>query len=114
MRFPSRLAILGSGCIALTSSVLMSEQSAAADTCDWYIVLHCGTSAPAANSKLADLGGPNAGGGAGLKVINTRSYPNLRKGFLCVVDGPYDTSALASAVAWSEAVPDAYIKKGCP
>ena len=113
MQSTSRLKILAFTCLTLTSSALYSEQSAAANACGWYIMLHCGKSAAAAKAKFTDLGGQYAGGGAGLKVINTNSYTNLRKGLLCTVDGPYDTSALASAVSWKEAVADAYVKKGC-
>ncbi len=94
-------------------ALLTAAPAQAAGKCDWYIVLNCGKSQANAKAKLNDLGGPIAGGGAGLKVINTGNYPNFRKGFFCVVDGPYATQDDATSVAWAEAVPDAYVKKGC-
>jgi hypothetical protein len=94
-------------------SVLTAAPAAAAGKCDWYIVLNCGKSQANGKAKMNELGGPGAGGGAGLKVVNTANYPNFRKGFFCVVDGPYNTQDDAMSVAWAEAVPDAYVKKGC-
>jgi hypothetical protein len=81
--------------------------------CGWYVVLGCGKSFNGATRTMNNLGGPYAGGGAGLSVANTNEYPNFRNGFYCVVDGPYQTQAQASSIAWVEAVPDAYVKNGC-
>lgn len=81
--------------------------------CGWYIVLGCGKSFNGATRTMNNLGGPYAGGGAGLSVANTSEYPNFSNGFYCVVDGPYQTETQASSVAWVEAVPDAYVKSGC-
>lgn len=81
--------------------------------CGWYVVLGCGKRAGDQENKLYDLGGPNAGGGAGLSVISTNNYPNFRPGYYCVVDGPYETPDQAESIAWAEAVPDAYVKNGC-
>ncbi|MEM1377276.1 MAG: hypothetical protein AAGG69_07790 [Pseudomonadota bacterium] len=81
--------------------------------CGWYVVLGCGKSRSGANRLLNELGGPFAGGGAGLTVANTSEYPNFRNGWQCVVDGPYSSRTQASQIAWTEAVPDAYVKSGC-
>jgi hypothetical protein len=98
---------------AASFTLLQAGTGFAANKCDWYIVLNCGKSQPAAKAKLNDLGGPVAGGGAGLKIIKTDGYNNFAKGFFCVMDGPYSTKDDAMSVAWAEAVPDAYVKKGC-
>lgn len=81
--------------------------------CGWYVVLGCSRDFNAARSTMDRLGGPMAGGGAGLKVANTSEYPNFRNGFFCTVDGPYVSESAAQSVAWNEAVPDAYVKNGC-
>lgn len=81
--------------------------------CGWYVVLGCGTSLNGAVRTMDNLGGPYAGGGAGLKVANTSEYPNFRNGFYCVVDGPYSSQSAAESIAWREAVRDAYVKNGC-
>lgn len=81
--------------------------------CGWYIVLGCGTSFNGARNTMNNLGGPMAGGGAGLSVANTNEYPNFTNGFYCVVDGPYNSQSAAQSVAWNEAVRDAYVKNGC-
>lgn len=100
---------------AARAEVLGSGQSyeVAFAGCGWYIVLGCGSSFDGARSKLNDLGGPYAGGGAGLKVANTNEYPNFNNGFYCVVDGPYNSKGAAQSIAWTEAVRDAYVKSGC-
>ncbi|OJF93390.1 hypothetical protein [Pararhizobium antarcticum] len=82
-------------------------------SCGWYVVLGCGKRATDQQNKRDDLGGPNAGGGAGLRVITTNDYANFRPGYYCVVDGPYANKSDAQSIAWAEAVPDAYVKKGC-
>jgi len=81
--------------------------------CGWYIVLGCSSGFSDARNRMNALGGPMAGGGAGLKVANTSEYPNFRNGFHCVVDGPYNSQSAAQSNAWNEAVPDAYVKSGC-
>lgn len=81
--------------------------------CGWYIVLGCSSNFNSARNTLNNLGGPFAGGGAGLKVANTSEYPNFRNGFYCVLDGPYNSQSAAQSVAWNEAVRDAYVKNGC-
>ena len=53
------------------------------------------------------------GGGAGSRVINTSDMDGFRNGFYYVADGPYVSSDDAGSVAWVEAVPDAYVKRGC-
>ena len=81
--------------------------------CGWYVVLGCSQSFNGSTQTMNRLGGPFAGGGAGLKVANTNEYPNFRNGWYCVVDGPYFSQGEAQSVAWREAVPDAYVKNGC-
>lgn len=104
---------------ATTTSAFAQGVNAAGDYevafagCGWYIVLGCGKSFNGANRTMNNLGGPFAGGGAGLKVANTNEYPNFRNGFYCVVDGPYSSQSAAQSVAWNEAVRDAYVKNGC-
>ena len=53
------------------------------------------------------------GGGAGSRILNTTGVEGFRNGFYCVADGPYVSSDDAGSVAWVEAVPDAYVKRGC-
>ena len=81
--------------------------------CGWYIILGCSKSRSDAKRILNQLGGPMVGGGAGSRVINTSDLDGFRNGFYCVADGPYITSDDAGSVAWVEAVPDAYVKRGC-
>ncbi|SOE17892.1 hypothetical protein SAMN05877838_2797 [Hoeflea halophila] len=81
--------------------------------CGWYIVLGCSTSRPDAKRSLLQLGGPIVGGGAGSRVINTSDVDGFRNGYYCVADGPYISKEEAGSVAWVEAVPDAYVKRGC-
>ena len=81
--------------------------------CGWYVVLGCSQSFDGSQQRMNQLGGPFAGGGAGLKVANTNEYPNFRNGWYCVVDGPYPSQGQAASIAWREAVPDAYVKNGC-
>ncbi|WP_394691127.1 hypothetical protein [Hoeflea sp.] len=84
-----------------------------ASGCGWYIILGCSTSRSEAQRTLRQLGGPVVGGGAGSRVLNTSDVGGFRNGFYCVADGPYISQAEASSVAWSEAVRDAYVKRGC-
>jgi len=106
--------MLASSTLASASdSVQLRPIQVAANGCGWFIVLNCGKSSKAAKAKLQELGGPVAGGGAGLKVILTEAYAGFRPGFVCVVDGPYESQDAATSVAWAEVVPDAYVKKGC-
>lgn len=88
--------------------ILVSDGS-----CGWYVVLGCGKRVSDQKKKLGNLGGANAGGGAGLRVITTNDYANFRPGYYCVVDGPYPSQGEAESIAWTEAVPDAYVKNGC-
>lgn len=81
--------------------------------CGWYIILGCSKSRAAAKRQLIDLGGPMVGGGAGSRVLNTSDVDGFNGGFYCVADGPYRSKDDASSVAWIEAVPDAYVKRGC-
>lgn len=84
-----------------------------ANGCGWYIVLGCSKSRSDAKRQLIGLGGPMVGGGAGSRVINTSDFDGFRGGFYCVADGPYVSRDDAGSVAWIEAVPDAYVKRGC-
>ena len=115
-RFLQIAAIAGFSAAMLGASL----QSARAQTpgydvngCGWYIVLGCSTSRSDAKNILMQLGGPMVGGGAGSRVINTSDVDGFRNGFYCVADGPYITRDEAGSVAWVEAVPDAYVKRGC-
>ncbi|MEQ8482067.1 MAG: hypothetical protein RIC18_15560 [Hoeflea sp.] len=81
--------------------------------CGWYIILGCSTNRSAAAATLNDLGGIMVGGGAGSRILNTTGVEGFRNGFYCVADGPYLSEADAGSVAWREAVPDAYVKRGC-
>lgn len=81
--------------------------------CGWYIILGCSKNRSVAKRQLIDLGGPMVGGGAGSRVINTSDVDGFRNGFYCVADGPYISKTEAGSVAWTEAVRDAYVKRGC-
>lgn len=81
--------------------------------CGWYIILGCSTKRSDANRTLSRLGGPMVGGGAGSQILDTSKVGGFRNGFYCVADGPYVSWDDASSVAWVEAVPDAYVKRGC-
>lgn len=81
--------------------------------CGWYIVLGCMKNEAAAARALANLGGSVVGGGAGTYVVDTSKVNGFRAGFFCVMDGPYVSKDDAASVAWTEAVPDAYVKRGC-
>ncbi|OCW55886.1 hypothetical protein [Hoeflea olei] len=84
-----------------------------AEGCGWYIILGCSSSRLEARRNLIELGGPQVGGGAGSRVVNTSDLDGMRDGFYCVADGPYVSADDAGSVAWIEAVPDAYLKRGC-
>ena len=81
--------------------------------CGWYIVLTCHGNRHAARRSLNDLGGEGVGGQAGAKVINTNNFSGFNSGYYCVADGPYSSQGGAASIAWNEAVPGAYVKKGC-
>lgn len=81
--------------------------------CGWYIILGCSKRQSDAKRTLSRLGGSMVGGGAGSRVLNTSDVRGFRNGFYCVADGPYISDDDASSVAWVEAVPDAYVKRGC-
>jgi len=83
------------------------------DGCGWYIILGCTKNRSDAKRALMQLGGPMVGGGAGSRVLNTSDVGGFRNGFYCVADGPYISKDDAGSVAWIEAVPDAYVKRGC-
>jgi len=84
-----------------------------AEACGWYIILGCSRSRVDAEFTLSRLGGAMVGGGAGSRVLNTSLVDGFRDGFYCVADGPYISQSDAGSVAWIEAVPDAYVKRGC-
>ena len=84
-----------------------------ASGCGWYIILGCSKNQSAARRTLQQLGGPMVGGGAGSQVLDTSRVGGFRPGFYCVADGPYISKGDAGSVAWVEAVPDAYVKRGC-
>ncbi len=84
-----------------------------AEGCGWYIILGCTKGRADARRQLIELGGPIVGGGAGSRVINTSDMDGFTGGFYCVADGPYVSKDEAGSVAWVEAVPDAYVKRGC-
>ena len=83
------------------------------DGCGWYIVLGCTKDANASFRILADLGGHKVGGGAGTQVLATEYISGFNPGYYCVADGPYVSEGDAGSVAWREAVPEAYVKRGC-
>lgn len=101
--------------LALTFTVPAMAQTPGrdADRCGWYIILGCFTNANAAFEQLAGFGGHGIGGGAGTNVLDTRFVGNFNPGYFCIADGPYVSQDDASSVAWVEAVPDAYVKRGC-
>lgn len=110
------ISIAGLAAITLVAGAAPSgAQSPGFDAqgCGWYIVLGCSKSRVDAKRQLIDLGGPMVGGGAGSRVINTSDFDGFRDGFYCVADGPYVSRDDAGSVAWIEAVPDAYVKRGC-
>ena len=84
-----------------------------AQGCGWYIVLGCHRSRGSAQRQLRNLGGPGVGGGAGTRVIDTNAFPNFSNGWQCVMDGPYGSRGAAASIAWTEAVPDSYVKNSC-
>ena len=88
-------------------------QAASAQVCGYYVILGCFRDANKAFERLNYIGGPGAGGGAGSRVLDTNQYPNFRNGWFCVGDGPYGTKQEAQSIAWSEMIPDAYVKNGC-
>ena len=81
--------------------------------CGWYVILTCHGNRSAANRSYNNLGGHGTGGQAGIKIINTNNYSGFSNGHYCVADGPYGNYGGAAGVAWKEAVPSAYVKKGC-
>jgi hypothetical protein len=109
-------AITGFTAVMLSVAVLPGKaQTPGYDVngCGWYIVLGCSKNRSEAKRTLQDLGGPVVGGGAGSRVLNTSDIDGFRNGFYCVADGPYISADEAASVAWIEAVPDAYVKRGC-
>lgn len=109
------LAIAAAALLALASAPAAQAQTPGyeAGGCGWYIVLGCSKNRTDASRVLSDLGGPMVGGGAGSRVLNTSDVEGFRNGFYCVADGPYVSRDDAGSVAWIEAVPDAYVKRGC-
>ena len=111
----NRIVILVLTMIGVLAPGLAIAQQAGRDSqgCGWYIILGCSKNWADANRRLDDLGGPVVGGGAGSRVIDTSAVRGFRSGFFCVADGPYVSQDDAGSVAWREAVPDAYVKRGC-
>ena len=75
----------------------------AVQSCGWYVILGCHNRHADAAALVEELGGPFAGGGAGLHVLHTDDYPNFRDGYFCVGDGPYGSHGDAASIAWTEA-----------
>lgn len=109
-----RLSVLcAAAAAAFAGSGRAQEAGRDAQGCGWYVVLGCMKDEAAAARSLADLGGSVVGGGAGTYVVDTSKVAGFRAGFYCVMDGPYVSQGDAASVAWVEAVPDAYVKRGC-
>lgn len=108
------IAVLAPAVISVSTSPAWAQTPGFdAKGCGWYIILGCAKSRAAAKQQLIGLGGPMVGGGAGSRVLNTSDVGGFNNGFYCVADGPYISSDDAGSVAWVEAVPDAYVKRGC-
>jgi len=108
------IAVLASAAMSFSSAPALAQVPGFdARGCGWYIILGCSKSRAAAKRTLIGLGGPMVGGGAGSRVLNTSDVDGFSNGFYCVADGPYISRDEASSVAWVEAVPDAYVKRGC-
>lgn len=112
---PCRLALIAmlAGLAGITPTAPVMAQA-----CGHYIVLGCFTRHADAVRHMNALGGPGIGGAGiggsiGTQVVHTNDFPNFRNGYFCVMDGPYRSRADAQSIAWSEAVPDAYVKNGC-
>lgn len=113
MKFFKR-AVLAAAILTLPFGAGLSPKMASAQSlCGHYVILGCFKTLTQAQNRLAQLGGPGVGGGAGSRVVNTNEYPNFRNGWFCVADGPYASRGQAMSIAWKEAVPDAYVKNGC-
>ena len=108
------LSLMLAASIALVPRVANAQQPGRdSQGCGWYIILGCFKQWADANRRLDSLGGPVVGGGAGSRIIDTSAVNGFRNGFFCVADGPYVAQGEAESVAWREAVPDAYVKRGC-
>lgn len=113
---PVSVAIAGLAVTAFAAGAAPASAQAPgfdAEGCGWYIILGCSSSRLEARRNLIELGGPVVGGGAGSRVVNTSDLDGFNNGFYCVADGPYISRDDAASVAWVEAVPDAYVKRGC-
>lgn len=111
MRFPFVVALAAG--LAAMDAASAQEPGRDAEGCGWYVVLGCMKEEAPAARWLAELGGSVVGGGAGTYVVDTAKMKGFRAGFFCVMDGPYRSRGGAESVAWSEVVPDAYVKRGC-
>lgn len=116
-----RSALLAVFLIATASAVLPAgamDQSAkprlpdgsfrVAQECGWYAIYSCSRSRGEAQrfSRDNDVG----------YVIDTSDsdYPNFRRGYYCVVDGPMSRGrALSAADRASDFAPSAYAKNAC-
>ncbi|KGF69279.1 hypothetical protein LL06_11820 [Hoeflea sp. BAL378] len=107
------LALASASTAALVAPARAQTPGYDSQGCGWYIILGCSKNQAAARRTLQQLGGPGVGGGAGAQVLDTSNMGGFRPGFFCVADGPYISSDDAGSVAWVEAVPDAYVKRGC-
>lgn len=109
-----KLSVLAAAAVAgFVGSAHAQQPGRDGEGCGWYVVLGCMKDEAAAARTLADLGGSVVGGGAGTYVVDTSKVAGFRPGFYCVMDGPYVSRDDAASVAWVEAVPDAYVKRGC-
>ena len=102
--------------VVLAASIapsLAQQPGADPEGCGWYVILGCTSDASASFRILADLGGHKVGGGAGTHVLATDYISGFNPGYYCVADGPYGSEGAAGSVAWREAVPEAYVKRGC-
>ena len=102
-----------SALLIMVGMTITRVPEASAQVCGYYVILGCFRDANQAFERLNYIGGPGAGGGAGSQVLDTNQYPNFRNGWFCVGDGPYGSKQEAQSIAWSEMIPDAYVKNGC-
>ena len=107
------LAFAAASLLTTPAPVFAQQPGFDAEGCGWYIILGCSKSRADAKRQLIGLGGPMIGGGAGSRVLDTSTVGGFRPGYYCVADGPYVSKDDAASVAWIEAVPDAYVKRGC-
>lgn len=98
------LALVATAAV-ITTGAISPAAASTFEGCGPYVIMGCFKSVSAARERA----------GNGFLIIRTRDYPNLRNGWFCAAEGPFDSRSQANSFLFQikSNVPDAYVKNGC-